>query len=137
MFVGEFGAGLLVGSAALLGDSLDMLGDALVYGFSLYALSRGARWQARAALSKGVVMVVFGLAVLMETARKLVVGTVPQPELMGLVGFIALAANTLCFALLYRHRADGPNMRSTWRHCSALPPHRGVDPPGFYPRDLK
>jgi Co/Zn/Cd efflux system component len=35
MFVVEAGAGLLAGSTALLADSLDMLGDALVYGFSL------------------------------------------------------------------------------------------------------
>ena len=31
MFVVEFASGLLAGSAALLADSLDMLGDALVY----------------------------------------------------------------------------------------------------------
>jgi Co/Zn/Cd efflux system component len=114
MFVGEFGAGLLAGSAALLGDSLDMLGDSLVYGFSLYAMSRGALWQARAAFAKGIVMVAFGLAVLLETARNLTGGALPRPELMTLVGSIALAANTVCFVLLYRHRADGLNMRSTW-----------------------
>ena len=56
MFVAEFGAGLLIGSSALLGDSLDMLGDALVYGFSLYALGRSRRWRNGAALLKGVVI---------------------------------------------------------------------------------
>lgn len=35
MFLVEIIAGLLAGSTALLADSLDMLGDALVYGFSL------------------------------------------------------------------------------------------------------
>jgi Co/Zn/Cd efflux system component len=114
MFVGEFAAGLLVGSAALLGDSLDMLGDSLVYGFSLYAVTRGALWQARAALAKGLVMLGFGLAVLLETGDHLLAGAVPQPGMMGLVATVALAANALCFALLYRHRADGLNLRSTW-----------------------
>jgi Co/Zn/Cd efflux system component len=33
---------------------------------------------------------------------------------MGLVGAIALAANVVSFALLYRHRADNLNMSSTW-----------------------
>ena len=61
MFVVEFAAGLLSGSTALLADSLDMLGDALVYGFSLFVLHRSARWRARAALSKGLVMAAFGL----------------------------------------------------------------------------
>ncbi len=42
MFVAEFGAGLVAGSAALMADATDMLGDALVYGVSLYAIARRA-----------------------------------------------------------------------------------------------
>ncbi len=34
-------------------DSIDLLGDAIVYGFSLYVVGRGAAWQARAAVLKG------------------------------------------------------------------------------------
>ena len=34
----ELGAGFLANSTALIADSLDMLGDAFVYGFSLYVL---------------------------------------------------------------------------------------------------
>jgi len=41
MFVVELGAALLAGSTALLADSVDMLGDAIVYGFSPYVLGRG------------------------------------------------------------------------------------------------
>ena len=33
---------------------------------------------------------------------------------MSIVGAVALAANAVCFALLYRHRADNLNMSSTW-----------------------
>ncbi|MEX1074110.1 MAG: cation transporter, partial [Burkholderiales bacterium] len=47
MFVVELVSGLLAASVALLADSLDMLGDALVYGFSLYVVARGAVWKAR------------------------------------------------------------------------------------------
>ncbi|MGX2030321.1 MULTISPECIES: cation transporter [Methylocaldum] len=36
MFIVELVSGLIAGSVALLADALDMLGDALVYGFSLY-----------------------------------------------------------------------------------------------------
>ena len=38
----------------------------------------------------------------------------PSVETMGIVGGLALAANLVCFLLLYRHRADNLNMRSTW-----------------------
>ena len=114
MFAGEFGAGLLAHSTALLADSVDMLGDAMVYGFSLYAIGRGPMWQARSALLKGVIMAVFGLGVLAEVVYKLTTGVVPAPAVMILVGLIALAANVFCLVLLSRHRADDINMRSAW-----------------------
>jgi len=114
MFIVEFGAGLVSGSSALLADSLDMLGDSLVYGFSLFVVHRGLAWKARAALLKGAVMVLFGVAVLFEVAFKLRVETLPQVPAMAAVGMLALAANALCFSLLWRHRADDINLRSTW-----------------------
>ena len=43
MFVVEFSAGFLAGSASLVSDSMDMLGDALVYAFSLYAVAQSRR----------------------------------------------------------------------------------------------
>ncbi len=114
MFVVEFGAGLLSGSSALLADSLDMLGDSLVYGFSLFVVHRTLAWKAGAALFKGAIMAVFGVAVLIEVAFKLRSGMPPEAPTMAAIGAIALAANTLCFALLWRHRADDINLRSTW-----------------------
>ena len=114
MFFVESTAGMLAHSTSLLADALDMLGDALVYGFSLFVLSRSARWQASAALVKGVFMFAFGLGVLMEAAYKVFNPIMPQVETMGIVGAMALAANLVCFLLLYRHRGDNLNMRSTW-----------------------
>jgi cation diffusion facilitator family transporter len=114
MFVVEGAAGLLAHSTSLLADALDMLGDALVYGFSLFVLARSARWQAGAALAKGGFMLVFGLGVLGEAAYKVFHPIMPAAQTMGIVGAIALAANVVCFALLYRHRADNLNMSSTW-----------------------
>lgn len=114
MFVVEATAGLLAHSTSLLADALDMLGDALVYGFSLFVLARSMRWQAGAALAKGGFMLAFGLAVLAEAAYKVFHPVMPGVETMGVVGTIALAANIVCFSLLYRHRADNLNMSSTW-----------------------
>jgi Co/Zn/Cd efflux system component len=64
MFLVEFVAGMAANSTALLADSIDMLGDAIVYGFSLYVVTRGVRWQARAALLKGVIMAAFSVGLL-------------------------------------------------------------------------
>jgi cation diffusion facilitator family transporter len=114
MFVVELVVGFLAGSVALLADSLDMLGDTLVYGFSLFAVGRALHWRARSALLKGGIMALFGLGVLVQTGYKVVVPTAPEASLMGLAALVALAANGTCLYLLTRHRADDINMRSTW-----------------------
>ena len=114
MFAIELVSGLLAGSVALVADSLDMLGDALVYGFSLYVVARGALWKARAAVAKAAVMGLFGAFVLAQLLYKLAFPQVPVFEAMGAVGALALAANSLCLALLWRHRAEDINMRSVW-----------------------
>ena len=114
MFVLEFGAGLLAHSTALLADSVDMLGDALVYGFSLYVIARGPAWQARAALLKGGIMAAFAAGVVVEVILKLVRGVTPDGELMSAVAGLALGANTSVLVFLWRHRGDDINMGSAW-----------------------
>ncbi len=97
-----------------MADSLDMLGDAAVYGLTLVALHRSARWQAGAAFAKGAFMLLSGLGVLAEAAHRSIAPVTPTAATMGLVAALALAANLSCFALLMRHRDDSLNMRSTW-----------------------
>jgi cation diffusion facilitator family transporter len=114
LFVIEVIAGLLARSTALLADSLDMFGDAMVYGFTLYVLSRSAETRAMAAILKGVIMAAFGVGVLTQGLYKLMLGIVPTAETMGIIGLLVLVGNAVCFFLLYRHRSDDLNMRSTW-----------------------
>jgi Co/Zn/Cd efflux system component len=114
MFLIESVGGIVANSTALFADSVDMLGDAIVYGFSLYVISRGLFWQARAALLKGVIMAAFGVGVLVQVAVKIARGIPPTVEVMGAVGALAFAANLLCLVLLWRRRSDDINMRSAW-----------------------
>ncbi len=114
MFVVELSAGLISGSVSLVADSLDMLGDALVYGFSLYVVARGAKLKAIAALFKAGIMAVFGLFVLGQAIYRILFPHVPVFEAIGAIGLLALAANSLCLFLLWRHRADDINMSSVW-----------------------
>lgn len=114
MFLVEFAAGWLSGSTALLGDSLDMFGDASVYALTLFVLHRSDSARAGAALVKGGFMLVFGVLVIADAVHKVMLQEVPQAGWMGTVGLVALLANTYCFYLLYSHRADDLNMRSTW-----------------------
>jgi Co/Zn/Cd efflux system component len=114
MFAVELTAGLLAASVSLVADSLDMLGDALVYGFSLYVVTRGARMKAVAALLKGGIMAAFGLFVLGQAIYRVMVPQLPVFEAIGAMGLLALAANGVCLGLLWRHRADDVNMTSVW-----------------------
>ncbi len=117
MFVVELASGLLARSTALLSDSLDNLGDAMTYGFSLYAVSRGPRAKAKVALLKGGLITLAGLFVLGQVAYRLMNPAVPVFETMGIIGLIALSANGLCLALLWKHRTEDVNMSSVWE-CS-------------------
>ena len=114
MFVVEFVFGWISQSTALMADSLDMFGDATVYAFSLYVIYKGPVWRARAGLLKGMIMAFFGVFVLGQALYRLRIGIVPEGVTMGLIGGLALAANLVCLALLYRHKSDDINMRSTW-----------------------
>jgi Co/Zn/Cd efflux system component len=111
-------AGALYGnSTALLADSLDNLGDALTYGLSLYAVSRGATVKAKVALFKGGLILLAACVVVAQIVYKLVVPSVPLFEVMGVFSLLGLAANSLCLYLLWRHRHEDVNMSSVWE-CS-------------------
>lgn len=114
MFGVELTAGLLIGSVALLADSLDMLGDALTYGVSLAVVGASTQRRAGAALFKGLIMAAFGLFVLGQTLYRAFLPELPDAGPMGAVAALALAANVVCFALLWRHRGEDINMRSVW-----------------------
>ena len=114
MFCLELIVGLLAGSVALQADSLDMLSDTLVYGFSLYAIAKSGRWRAGAALLKGSIMAIFGIGVLFQSVYKFLAGGIPESHFMFIMSALALVANASCLLLLSKHKTDDLNMRSTW-----------------------
>jgi Co/Zn/Cd efflux system component len=114
MFLTELVAGVIAGSVSLHADALDFLGDTFNYAISLAVLGLALTWRARAALFKGATMALLGLWVIGEAVWHIVVGRVPEPFLMGAIGALALAANGLVLALLYRFREAEANLRSAW-----------------------
>lgn len=117
MFLVIMVAALYGKSAALLADSLDNLGDALTYGLSLFAVSRGAAVKAKVALFKGGLIFLAACVVVGQIAYKVFVPSVPVFEVMGAFSLLGLAANSLCLYLLWRHRHEDVNMSSVWE-CS-------------------
>ena len=114
LFVVEFSAGLVAASTSLMADSLDSLGDALVYAVSLYVLARSDQWRTGAAMLKGVIMLAFGIAVAVALVGKVLSPVVPVAQMIGGFGLFALVCNASCLYLLTRHRSDDLNMESVW-----------------------
>ncbi|MBW4583354.1 MAG: cation transporter [Tildeniella nuda ZEHNDER 1965/U140] len=114
MFGIELLAGVWSNSLALTGDSLDMLGDAIAYGSSLYVINMGSKAQARSAVLKGGIMFLSAVVVFARAVYQLALSTPPELRVMSGVGVIALCANLICLYFLTRHRNDNINMSSVW-----------------------
>jgi cation diffusion facilitator family transporter len=114
MFAVEMGAGALAGSRALQADALDFFGDAATYGISLAVIGAPLRVRALAAMAKGASLTLMGLWVFGSTAYHVFVLGVPRAEVMGAVGFLALAANVASVLILVRYKEGDANVRSVW-----------------------
>lgn len=114
MFLVEMAAGRLAGSQALQADALDFLGDILTYGISLAVIGSTLAVRANAALAKGLSLLAMGLYVFGSTLYQVLVLGVPNAEVMGMIGFLALAANVASVLLLMRYKDGDANVRSVW-----------------------
>jgi len=88
-------------SSALLSDSLDNFGDALTYGVSIHAVSRGNAAKAKVALFRGGLIFLAACAVAVQIVSKLHAPSVSSFEIMGTFSLLGRATNALC---LFVHR---------------------------------
>lgn len=114
MFVVEMTAGQLAGSQALQADALDFLGDSLTYGISLAVIGASIRVRTNAALAKAASLLLMGLWVFGSTVYRVFYVGVPEAEIMGAIGLLALIANLASVLLLVRYKDGDANVRSVW-----------------------
>lgn len=114
MFLVEGIAGWLVESTGLLGDALDMLADAMVYGVAIYALQHGLREKIRAARLSAWLQVFLGCLILSDVIRRYLFGSEPDSVVMVTVSLLALLANVICMILLAKIRHGGVHIRASW-----------------------
>lgn len=110
----EIVGGFLADSQALKADALDFLGDGLITFLGLLAIGWSLAWRARSALIQGLFLGALGVAVLANTAYRVIILNTPEAELMGLFGLIALVVNVLAAVVLIPHRAGDANVRAVW-----------------------
>ncbi|WP_306153846.1 cation transporter [Roseovarius sp. MMSF_3281] len=114
MFAVEMGAGQMAGSQALKADALDFLGDALTYGISLAVIGASIRVRTTAALAKGLSLFAMGAWVFGSTLYRVFYIGVPEAQIMGVIGVMALAANLASVVLLLPYKDGDANVRSVW-----------------------
>jgi Co/Zn/Cd efflux system component len=114
MFVVEMGAGSAAGSQALKADALDFFADGITYALSFWAIGRPVAVRTGAAVLKGASLLAMGLWIALTTLYQFFLHGVPVPEVMGGVGFLALAANLLSVYLLTAYKDGDANIRSVW-----------------------
>ena len=114
MFIVEICAGITAKSQALQADALDFLGDTFTYSISLLVIGQALVWRTRAALLKGISLLLMGLWVLGSTLYQVLILGTPQALVMGSVGILALIANLICVLILFRFRNGDANVRSVW-----------------------
>jgi len=114
MFAVEMVAGHMAGSQALQADALDFFGDTLTYALSMAVIGASLRVRASAAIFKGFSLLAMGLWVFGSTIYTVFVLGVPQAQIMGAIGFLALAANVASVLLLIKYKDGDANVRSVW-----------------------
>ena len=114
MFLVGLVAGLVAQSTGLIADSLDMLADAATYAIALSAVKRGRLFKARAATVSGSVLLVLGIAVLLDAVRRGVLGSSPESGIMLAVASSSLLVNATVLYLLGKYPDGEVHLRATW-----------------------
>ncbi len=107
-------AGWVAESTGLLADALDMLSDATAYAVGLIAIGRTSRFKANAALLSGSVLLLLGLAVLVEVGRRVLHGAAPASGWMIGTALLSLVVNVTALRLLSPLKSGEVHLRATW-----------------------
>jgi Co/Zn/Cd efflux system component len=106
----EFAVALAIGSVSLFADSVDFLEDASVNLLIFFALAWSARSRARVGMALALILLVPGLATIWTAWGKFLDPAPPQPFLLSLTGFGALAVNVACAIMLAAYRNRGGSL---------------------------
>ena len=110
----EIVGGFISDSQALKADALDFVGDGAISFLGLLAIAWRPIWRARSALIQGLFLGALGIGVLATTVYRVIVQGVPEAELMGLFGIVAVVVNVAAALVLMPHRSGDANMRAVW-----------------------
>jgi Co/Zn/Cd efflux system component len=106
----EFAAALAIGSVSLVADSIDFLEDAAINGLVLIGLRWSARRRAKLGMALSGIILVPGVATLWAAWQKVLAPLPPEPVILSLAGFGAMAVNGACALILAGARTRGGSL---------------------------
>lgn len=113
-FLLEMTTGIISKSMGLVADSLDMLADAFVYGMSLMAVGAAVGRKKRVALFSGIIQIILALLGLSEVIKRFIgIEVMPDFQIMIIISFIALIANSICLWLLQRTKSNEAHIKAS------------------------
>ncbi|MBU2339771.1 MAG: cation diffusion facilitator family transporter [Alphaproteobacteria bacterium] len=110
--VGFFVTGAIGDSNALIANGLDNTSDAVVYGLSLFALTRSRVWKRGAARVSGVMLLIFAVGVVLDAVRRFLEGSEPAGIMMMAMAAVAAVVNLLSLYLLKKLKNRDVNLRA-------------------------
>ena len=113
-FALEITAGVIAQSMGLIGDSLDMLADAFVYGLSLLAVGKIYAYKQQVARLSGWLQLFLALIGFVEVIRRFIgLSHMPVFELMIIISTLALIGNAISLILINKARSTDAHMQSS------------------------
>jgi len=106
----EFAVARFIGSVSLFADSIDFLEDASVNFLIVVAVGWAARQRARLGMALAGILLVPGIATILEAWEKFNVPVAPGPVPLSLTGAGALVVNLACALMLARYRRRGGSL---------------------------
>lgn len=113
-FIIEIVTGFLSNSMGLVGDSLDMLADAFVYGMSLLVVGKSFLYKKKVATLSGVSQLLLALLGYFEVIRRFIgLENLPEYKMMIVISILALLANVLSLYILQKSKSKEVHMKAS------------------------
>ncbi len=115
-------AAVPAGSTALAADALVFVQHSISAGFALWATSGTMTRQRWTVQLQGLTMAILGALVVAIAVRRFVLGSIPHPFIMLVIGTMALGAHLTVGAIMLGQRGQPMSLKTLWRlvHTDAV-----------------
>src|SRR5215471_657665 len=108
-------AAVPAGSTALAADALAFVQHSISAGFALWATAGTITRQRWTVQLQGLTMAILGGLVVIIAVRRFMLGSIPHPSIMLIIGAMALGAHLTVGAIMLGQRNQSMNFRALWQ----------------------